>query len=421
MKKSNLMPSVVLGSICIVVALLLSVVNMITGPVIEAARDAASNAALLEVLPNGKNFRSITLTDEYPDSVVAGYSADGGFVFQMSVTGKEAGLVIMCGIDGDGRIVGTKVISNKETPSYAEKVFPGVEGKNGAYAGMNLDTFAPALVSGATLTSKAYGEAVKAALQSAILAAGGSVDTRTPEQILQDNCNAALGTQGRTFTKWFAVEIIEGVDAVYKTAEGSVYVIGESFIGITAQGAVITSDASAENIAKATAADTVIKSSVLTEVTDLPTGVSEDIQKVFVTNSGNYLIEVLGKGYKYERNVYYDVPDDGRMSIMVSISEEGRIIDVITLSHKESKGYGDKCATEEYYKQFIGATDDDIVISADRLFFDIEDYHMDLIDEECTEIGALSGATYTTVGYQEAIKASFKAIDLITGAEGGND
>ena len=132
MKKSNLMPSVVLGSICIVVALLLSVVNMITGPVIEAARDAASNAALLEVLPNGKNFRSITLTDEYPDSVVAGYSADGGFVFQMSVTGKEAGLVIMCGIDGDGRIVGNhRAVKKADADALRHQRLDGHEAADG--------------------------------------------------------------------------------------------------------------------------------------------------------------------------------------------------------------------------------------------------------------------------------------------------
>ena len=41
MKKSNWMPSLVLGCICIVVALLLSVVNMVTAPIIEAAQSAA--------------------------------------------------------------------------------------------------------------------------------------------------------------------------------------------------------------------------------------------------------------------------------------------------------------------------------------------------------------------------------------------
>lgn len=174
MKNSKLYPSIVLCSICLVAALLLSVVNMITAPEIEKNQIEAANKALLEVLPDGKNFQEIEITSEYPQIVTAGHKADGGYVFQMSVTGKSPDLVIMCGIDADGNVVGTKVIANKETPSYAEKVFPYVEGIDGKYKGANLDGFDPYLVSGATLTSKAYGEAIQAALQAATIAAGSS-------------------------------------------------------------------------------------------------------------------------------------------------------------------------------------------------------------------------------------------------------
>ena len=108
MKKNVFMPAIVLCSICVVVALLLSGVNMITGPIIAAQQNAAANEALLEVLPEGKNFEEIEITSDYPAIVTAGYKADGGFVFQMNVTGKSAGLVIMCGIDSEGKVVGTK-------------------------------------------------------------------------------------------------------------------------------------------------------------------------------------------------------------------------------------------------------------------------------------------------------------------------
>ncbi|MBR5120710.1 MAG: hypothetical protein IKV02_06910 [Clostridia bacterium] len=59
MKNSKLYPSLVLCSICLVAALLLSGVNMITAPMIEKTQNAAANAALLEVLPDGKNFETI--------------------------------------------------------------------------------------------------------------------------------------------------------------------------------------------------------------------------------------------------------------------------------------------------------------------------------------------------------------------------
>ncbi len=405
----NLMPSIVLSCICIVVALLLAGVNMITGPIIEANQNAAANEALLEVLPDGKNFKEIEITENYPAIVTAGYTADGGTVFRMTVTGKSSGMIIMCGIDSDGKIVATKVIANEETPSYAEKVFPNVEGTDSVYAGMDLAGFEPYLVSGATLTSKAYGEAIKAALQAAAIAGGADVDTRTPEQILQDNCNAALGTEGKTFTKWFATEVIEGIDAVYETDGGRVYVIGESFVGIKADGTVATTDATEENKTKATTADTIIKTSTTTEITELPAGIKADVTKVSVTTGGNYVFEVLAYGYKYESNYEFAGVEEGEFKIMISIAADGKIIDVVTVYHEESKGYGDACATEEYYEQYRGHENGDIVITVP-----MPDFHDDQIPNGCTDIGAISSSTFTTTAYQVAVKSAFAAFELLT-------
>lgn len=412
--KKNLFPSLVLGCICLVVAVLLSVVNMFTAPIIEARQNAAANAALLEVLPEGKNFKEVELTDEYPVIVTKGYVADGGCVFQMEVTGKSTGLIIMVGVDSEGKVTGTKVIANQETPSYAEKVFPTLEGTDGKYTGMTLDGFEAQLTSGATLTSKAYSEAVKAALQAAILASGGSVDTRTPEQILKDNCNAALGTTDVEFSRWFATEEITGIDTVYESEAGRVYVIGESFVGVKADGTV-SGDENADARAKAIAADAVIKASTLTEITDL-TGLDNDITKAYVTASGNYVFVVLGRGYKYESNYEFVGIEEGEMEIKISISSEGKIIDVFTVSHKESKGFGDVCATEDYYEQYRGAENDDIVITVPY-----PDFHDDQISSDCTDIGAISSSTFTSTGYQTAVKVAFETFEILTNPEGGND
>ncbi len=417
MKRNNLMPSIVLGTICIVVALLLSAVNMVTGPIIQAAQDAAANEALLEVLPGGKNFEKIEITSEYPEIVTAGYKADGGFVFQMNVIGKSSGLIIMVGVDSDGKVVGTKVITDQETPSYAEKVFPSVEGTDGKYKGMALDGFDPYLVSGATLTSKAYGEAVKAALQSAVIAAGGSVDTRTPEQILQDNCNAALGAEGKTFERWFATEIIDGIDAVYETEEGRVYVIGESFIGIKADGSVVSADASADDKVKAADADAIIKASTLTEFTELPEGVGKEITKVCATASGNYVFELSANGYDVSfeySNGHMPGNTPQPIIIKLSISNEGKIIDCMTVKHSETAGFGDACASEDYRNQWAGAANGDLNVTTG-----IPSHSSDLVPEGSTDLGAISGATYTTQGYQKAVKAAFAAFELLT--EGGNE
>ena len=153
--KKHIMPSIVLGSICLVVALMLSLINSITAPRIEEAQNAAANEALLVVLPDGKNFEEITFDERYPSIVTAGYKADGGFVFKMEVTGYRPGLVIMVGINEEGKIVAAKHIATNET--Y------GVESElNNAYVGNTLDDISLILSSGATtapMTSAAYHDA----------------------------------------------------------------------------------------------------------------------------------------------------------------------------------------------------------------------------------------------------------------------
>ena len=410
MKQSKIMPTLVLGTICIVVALLLSLINLVTGPIIKAAQDAAANEALLIVLPDGKNFEPITIDDKYPSVITGGYKADGGFVFQANVTGKSSGLIILCGIDSQGKVVGTQVIADQETDSYDVKVFPDVQGTDGAYVGMDIAGFEPYLVSGATLTSKAYGEAVKAALQSFVIANGGEVDIRTPEQILQDNCNSALGTTGVEFTRWFATLTIEGVDAVYEAKDnsGRVFAIGESFIGVNADGKAVTAEADADLTAKAEEANAAISSVTLTEVTERPEGIKSNVLKVYVTDSGSYVFEVKSNGFSVHEYDEYGAGEGLPMNIKISISADGKIIDCLTTSHSESKGYGDKCATEEYYESFRGVSGEDIIVSKEP------------VTGDTTDPGAISGATWTTQGYQRAVKYAFDAFKLLTGGN-GND
>lgn len=403
MKKNNLMPSVVLGVICLIAAFLLSFINTITGPIIEAAQNEAANAALLEVLPEGKNFEEITIDETYPSVINMGYRADGGFVFRASVTGKSSGLVIMCGIDSAGKIVATKVIAEQETDSYDAKVFPFVEGADGKYTGMDITSYEPYLVSGATLTSRAYSEAVKAALQSFVIASGGSVDIRTPEQILNDNCNEALGTSGVTFTKWFATEVLDGIDAVYESEDGRVFVVGDSFVGVKADGAMVNyGDVDTIVIA---AANDKLSASKLTELAELPEGTHKSIKKISVTDSGNYVFEAEADGFSVHQYDDYSYGSNTPISIKISLSADGKIIDCLTVSHDETKGFGDVCATEEYYEGWRGVSEGDVKITASP------------ITEDATDPGAISGATYTSEGYQRTVKRIFTAFATLTGGE----
>lgn len=401
MKQSKVYPSLVLGCICLTVALLLSVINMFTAPVIAERENALANAALSEVLPGGTGFDNITANHDLPESVIEAYSADIGFVFRVSGAGRNGAIVVMVGVDAEGKITGTKIISESESKGYKESVYNRVEGVDGEYTGQTLETFAPVLQSGSTMTSNGFAEAIKTALQAYVIVNGGEVDLRTPEQILQDNCNAALGTTDVKFTLWFATEVLVGVDKAYESESGFVFLIGETYVGVNETG-VTTADASDEDKATALAAYDLASTSTLTEVeapaiTDKTLKNYVTIKKVQVTATGNYVFELEAAGY-------YGAYGPG-MNIKISISADGKIINCRTISSSDKEGYG-KVTTEEYWNLWEGKMDGDIVISD---------------NSSATDLGVISNATYTSQDYQRCVKVAFMAFDLLTTTEGGNE
>ncbi len=168
------MPVIVLVAICLITALLLACINLITSPEVERRQQEAIKEALGVVLPEGENFEELELTDKYPDEINSAYKADGGFVFELTVKGKEF-MTVMVGVNSKGEIVRIEVISESETPGYKDKVFPLVTGENGKYNGMTSSTLAPEIVSNATYSSNAVYDAARLALDGYTVANGGEI------------------------------------------------------------------------------------------------------------------------------------------------------------------------------------------------------------------------------------------------------
>jgi Na+-translocating ferredoxin:NAD+ oxidoreductase RnfG subunit len=400
MKKSNIMPSVVLGAICLIVGLLLSLINSVTAPIIEEAQNAAANAALAVVLPEGKNFTEITIDDKYPASITKGYKADGGFVFQATVTGKSSGLIILCGINAEGKIVGTKVIAEQETDSYDVKVFPEVEGTEGKYKDMDLNNFEPYLVSGATLTSRAYSEAVKACLQSFEIANGGTVDTRPAEVIFAEKLNLALGTANESFTRWYQSNKTLGNSEIYLLNSGVVVVTGESFVGYSAESGEPVGEHSTETLAAANAAYSVYTAMTKVNLSDYQ-GISKIVKYAYKTTNGEYLFRLENKGFEWAATP---------IVIELMIGKDGKIVSCVTVSHSESGGYGYPCGTPEYYEQYNGKNSE--------TYTEVPN----IVADATESTGINGGATQTSNGYKNAIKAAFSAFNTLTAtAEGGNE
>ena len=161
--KSKLYPAIILIVICTVVSALLVAVNYITAPEIKRVEEKKIQDNLNSVYIGGENFVKIskeTLPDKLPESIVAVFREDkGGYVFQMKTQGYKSGLVIMCGISPEGRIVGAKCVISNETNKTEHTL-------GEKFINMDAEAFTPEIVSGSTKTSKAYSGAIKDALDA---------------------------------------------------------------------------------------------------------------------------------------------------------------------------------------------------------------------------------------------------------------
>ena len=412
--KEIIKPTAVLTAICLVIVALLAGVNLITGPVIAARENAAASGALLEVYPNGSFGADSEITDlspyTLPEEITAVYKENnGGYVFKTAVSGynKSVKMVILCGVDPEGKITGTKVISNQETTEIAAPLFDLTD-NNGFFVGSQLNAI-PDLLASVTpaYTAAGYTAAVKASLNAFIVMNGGEADLRTPEQILQDNCNEALGTEGKVFTKWFADAMLTGVDSLYLTDGGAVAVIGESFIGINADG-VAVGDADAALKTAAEAAYTEYTASIVSlDGLELTNAQKKAVLAVAKSADGSYYFSIKADGYQAN----FEYGSGEYIFYTLVISADGRIASVETVSHGETKGIASKDALNEYESSFEGKADGDIVVTVPYP----DSHGAPQTPGDCTDVGALSGASFTATAYQKTIKTAFAVFEMLTG------
>lgn len=164
--KTKIMPTAVLGIICLISALLLALINIPTEAKIESDRKTLEAETLREVLPAGEIFddpmdlEGLGLPREVKS--VNKESNGKGYVFKLEVKGYDTGLVIMCGIDADGKIAGVKHTQSNETYGLEPEL-------NAAYVGASQSDITKIIATGATqnsATSNGYYTAMTAALSA---------------------------------------------------------------------------------------------------------------------------------------------------------------------------------------------------------------------------------------------------------------
>ena len=164
--KSNVMtdfgaPIIVLVLICAIMSGLLALTNSITEPIIAEAERQANEAARLEVLPDGDEFLQVEIAG-LPDSITGVFQAKNGAGYTFSITttgyGGKNTLKMAVGIDADGKITGTKVLSHKETAGLGSKIT--TDAFKDQFVGKDASLEGVDNISGATFSSNYFRAAI---------------------------------------------------------------------------------------------------------------------------------------------------------------------------------------------------------------------------------------------------------------------
>lgn len=167
--RQYIMCIVVLTVICLFISAALAVVNRVTLPVITEANAIRAEEARIKVLPEADGFDEIQL-DEKPESVTQIFRASNGagYVVMMTVKGYGGNIEIICGIDANGCITQTKTLSHSETAGLGAKI--DNDEFKGQFVGRDSGLEGVDTISGATISSTAYKNAIADAFTAYIMA-----------------------------------------------------------------------------------------------------------------------------------------------------------------------------------------------------------------------------------------------------------
>ncbi len=170
MKSQMLKCVLVLGAICLAVAVLLAAVNYVTAPIIEENARKEQEKAYLAVLPDATDLEAVELTDEVPKTVteIRRDKGGSGYAFKVNATGyggASSPITAIVGIDASGKI--TKIVVTDisgESAGIGDKVgksdyLEGFVGKDSLLDGVST-------ISGATISSSGFISGVKDAFKA---------------------------------------------------------------------------------------------------------------------------------------------------------------------------------------------------------------------------------------------------------------
>lgn len=182
--KEVLVPAVALFIICVVATALLALTNSVTSGKIAQNASEKETASRAEVLPEAKSFDEVQAFGESGVTYCAGKNEAGekiGYVFTSSAKGYGGDVLVMTGVDKDGKITGVNILSHSETPGLgANSVKPEFRERFNGKSGVlevdknSNDGQSVQAITAATITSRAVVGAVNLALDAYAEITGGA-------------------------------------------------------------------------------------------------------------------------------------------------------------------------------------------------------------------------------------------------------
>ncbi len=418
-------PVVVLTCIGLVITAALAVTNQLTAPVIAAQQAAAAEAALKVVLPEGSDFTDITGV-ELPEGVTAAKVAGNGAGYVFTTTGKGFGgdISLMVGLDANGAITGTKVLSNAETQGIGSKVVEDGSAYQQQLPGMT-DTSGIQATSGATVSSNAMTSAIQTAFDAYVLSTGGTVEAEVYEAPanLTDDVLAEY-YPGATFTNVVGGKTSDAGTVVYASEAGmagpvnvAVFfdadgkIIGaiadtssetpgygqplgegefmDSFVGVTSgsevdgvSGATITSDAIKG------AVDIAIANLETVKTAEAPANLTDDVLAEYYPDAS--FTDVAGGKVSDAGTVVYGAAQGMLSEIRVAVffDTNDTILGIVADCSQETPDLGTKAGEEDFTSQFAGVTSSD-------------------------EVDTITGATISSTAVKDAVNQAISNLQTV--------
>jgi len=165
-KKDFVTPIFTLSFLCLLVSGALAVGNRFTQPVIQEAAARRAETARRDVIPNAEGFVLLE-AEGLPKTVteVYGTTNNAGYIFMITTSGYGGEIKLICGIDGNGKIIKTAVLAQTETQGLGTPVFE--EPHAGQYRGKDKNNIKDiAAISGATISSTAFRKGIQDSLEA---------------------------------------------------------------------------------------------------------------------------------------------------------------------------------------------------------------------------------------------------------------